>query len=634
MALLTMGSVYNTPVFVLRTEPNPRLKKVYGANWSRANSAWRFPAFYPVHTRVLSDLKAIMPELVYSEDVQKHIEVISQEVELPDDFSFITAPFQHQREGLLHIYRNYRAGLFYDPGLGKTKVVVDLYRLLQQPMLIFCPRIMLHDWVAEFKKHGNIDNVIVLDGTKKAKLKSIKAAQDNVPAATIVTYSTARLYQESIIQIPYDIVVADESHQMKTPFSKRTQAAQALAARAYRRILLSGTPSLGSPFDLYGQLRFLGKYFCSEDWWAFKKKFGVFPEWELKEGRPRMLLGFKNTDLMRDRVLYVCTRKTKDECLDLPERQILDVVFDLAPKQKKAYNNLISERCDPKGFGYLTMMEEEELNHTAGPVLEPHLIVTEEVVLFGKLDQVSSGFLYKTRKNPRYCDGCQHVQACTQNNVRPYTTECEVTKKPPPRTTDYIGTNAREAHLKELLTTLLEDDTHKVIVWANLIEELDQIQKTVEAAGYEYVRVAGGVDAQALQERKKRFNTDATCRVYIGQVQTGIGVTLNAANYTIYYSLPWSLEHYLQSIDRNYRIGQERKVTVYRLLARHTLDVTKAAALDQKKDFSDLVTKSATCATCSQFATRCAKFNVELFDPDCIYDRTMLRHTAKVSLIP
>lgn len=634
MALLTMGSIYGTPIFVLSGERHPRLKEVYGASWSRKMSAWRFPAFYPVHERVLSDLKAVLPDLVYSDEVHKHIEDTTRDVELPNDFRFLTKPFQHQREGLLHLYKYPRAGLFYDPGLGKTKVVVDLQRLLREPMLIFCPRVMLHDWAAEFKKHGDIDDVVVLDGTKKKKLQLMEKAVAQTPAATVVTYTTAQMYQEQIIRIRYNIIVVDESHQMKTPFSKRTKSSQALAARAYRRILLSGTPSLGSPFDLYGQLRFLGKYFCPEDWWSFKKKFGVFPPWELKEGRPRMLLGFQNTDLMRDRVLFVCTRRTKDECLDLPDRQVIDIEFDLHRKQKKAYNNLITERCDPKGFGYATMMEEGTLTQATGTELEPHVIVTDDVVLFGKLDQITSGFLYKTKRNPRMCDGCTHVYDCTRDMIRPYTTDCHVRKKAPPRVVEPIKDNARADELKELLASLLEDESHKVIVWANLTQELDQIENVVQALNYGYVRVEGGVSSDELKMRKEQFNTDSNTRVYIGQVQTGIGVTLNAANYTVYYSLPWSLEHYLQSIDRNYRIGQERKVTVYRLIALHTLDQTKAAALDQKKDFSDLVTKSATCATCPHYAQRCAKNNIELFDPECVHDRTMLRHTAKVSLIP
>ena len=60
----------------------------------------------------------------------------------------------------------------------------------------------------------------------------------------------------------------------------------------------------------------------------------------------------------------------------------------------------------------------------------------------------------------------------------------------------------------------------------------------------------------------------------------------------MYYQTPWSLEAYDQSLARNYRIGQKRRVTVYRLIARGSLDEAKAQAIDQKVDIDRLFTAS------------------------------------------
>jgi hypothetical protein len=130
------------------------------------------------------------------------------------------------------------------------------------------------------------------------------------------------------------------------------------------------------------------------------------------------------------------------------------------------------------------------------------------------------------------------------------------------------------------------------------------------------------------------FNSDQRVRVYLGQVATGIGITLNASNYTLYYSLSWSLEHYLQSLDRNYRIGQTKPVTVYRLLGKHTLDESKAKALDQKIDFASLVTSASVCATCDDYYSRCHTRNIRLYDLECKFDREMMRETATIRRIP
>ena len=111
-----------------------------------------------------------------------------------------------------------------------------------------------------------------------------------------------------------------------------------------------------------------------------------------------MVLGFKNLDLMNKRVNLICMRRTKEECLDLPDQTIIDVQFHLQGSQKKVYNNLVTERCDAAGFAVRGALEEGELDHTAGAVLPPYVYVPEVITLLNKLDQVGSGFMYQTQK--------------------------------------------------------------------------------------------------------------------------------------------------------------------------------------------------------------------------------------------
>jgi SNF2 family DNA or RNA helicase len=625
---LESGVVYNTPVFVLRSS-DAAFKQVFGATYHGPTASWRFPAFVPVRKLVLADLRKVTRNLQIPPELE-----VEPSAEVPSDFSYITQPYQHQKDGLAHAYAYLRAGLFYAPGLGKCKIITDLLRLTGDNALILCPRVMLHAWVAELETHGQVTDCMVIDGTKEKKIEKIAAAIAKAPRVVITTYSTAALYHQSILRINYAMIVADESHQMKSPFSNRTKAAQALATRAYRRILLSGTPSLGSPFDLYAQLRFLGTYFCAEDWWSFRKKFGVYPAWEVNEKVPKMLLGFQNLELMNERANLVCLRKTKEECLDLPEQQIINKSFPLMHSQVKEYNNLITDRADAAGYGIRKDLLAGSISHVSGTALQPHVITDETITLLGKLDQLASGFLYKTTQNPRLCDGCAHVGSCTVANISPYTPRCAIVQHSLPSTVVFSKENARLEILSNLLEELLEEPSNKVIIWGNYRVELDSIEEATKKLGAEYVRVEGGVAALDLQARVAKFNKDAACRVYIGQVSTGIGITLNAANYMIYYNLPWSLEHYLQSLDRNYRIGQGRKVTVYRLLAKYTLDESKAAALDQKMDFSAFVTARGICATCPEFAKRCAEHKIKLYDDLCIHDRVKMRETAQVKLIP
>jgi SNF2 family DNA or RNA helicase len=494
---------------------------------------------------------------------------------------------------------------------------------------------MLKTWADEFQRHGNISNVVVIDGSsKKAKFKKMDEAIATTPAATVATYGIATLYHDHLLKVGYKGIIADESHQMKSPFAKRTKAAAALASRAYRRVLLSGTPSLGSPFDMYGQLRFLGPYFCPEDWWTFRKMFGIFHPSEAHEKVPKMVIGYKNLDHMNARVNRVCLRKTKEECLDLPDQVILDSYFALEHSQVKEYNNLILSRGDDTGVELQQEILDGTLSHAAGPVLPPYLYAPEPITLLGKLDQISSGFYYQSSKNPRLCDGCPRMAICSAEEIQPYTSNCAVVQKEKTLPPHKLKDNARLEHCKELIESVLEDPDNKVIIWAVYHAELDDICNALHGLGLKHVRVQGGMSSADIAARMNSFENDKDCRAYVGQVSTGIGVTLNAANYTIYYSLPWSLEHYQQSLDRNYRIGQSRKVTVYRLLGRYTLDESKATALDQKVDFSKLVTSRSFCISCPEYTKRCAVGGVELFSDGCILDKAKLRETASARLIP
>ena len=127
-------------------------------------------------------------------------------------------------------------------------------------------------------------------------------------------------------------------------------------------------------------------------------------------------------------------------------------------------------------------------------------------------------------------------------------------------------------------------------------------------------------------EIAERFNNDKNCRVYVGQVATCEGLTLNAANYMIYNSIPWKLKDYEQSIDRNHRIGQDRPLTVFRLLGEGTVDFDVARALNVKATVSETMTSVIVCNTCKHREGCEAK----IFSKGCVYSRSVNRPITKV----
>lgn len=619
-----------TPVFMI-PGMSKELSRPFGATWDEERSLWMYPAYYPVYKKVIADFKVISDQVTFSDIaitwIAKMNEIDAQyrDLKLPDGFTFITKPYEHQILGLAHVYYNYRAALFYAPGLGKSKVAIDLIRLLRfngdlSPVIILGPLVTVKNWAKEIAFHsGNGLRAATVLGTPTQKKKIIERTAAGEFDVLLMTYDTARnMYEQVIDQVSYKIIVADESHLIKTYSSARTRAAIEIGRKAERKIIMSGTPTLGDPRDLYGQFKFLGDYFMPENYPHFCNKFLVQSPYS-----KYIITGYKNIDVLNARVQELAIRKTKEECLDLPERlPPIDVGFDLSRKQAALYNTLILEKgADLEGF--LAAIENGR---------PPAKITMDSgAVLVNKLCQISSGFIIANNRNPTICTGCEYIDDCVAKDIKPYTKACKVIQSYPEPEVKFFEDNPKGEALDELLDSILADQTNKVIVWCHYRYDLELAEQRLITRKVGYVRVDGS-NSSKVQDFADKFNTDPECRVYLAQISTGVGITLNAGNYVIFYSLDFSLGNYLQAMDRNYRIGQERKVTVYRLLGNGTIDWAVAKLLEKKVDVDSVLSTKLTCLTCPH-STKCFDAGIELFDPGCIYQKKMSRPVTKTNII-
>lgn len=589
-----------TPVFMLPSVEK-ELKRVFGATFARKDGITFFPAFYPYALDVIHDLDVVYPDLPFTEAAKNQVDMVNRcdatPITLPD-MEFVTKPYEHQKEALAFALRNMRCALFLDMGLGKTKIIVDLIRFLGQKALILSPVVGLGTWAYEVEKHTNATmSTVCVHGTPKAKRTQIETSEGvNV---MVVGYDTAKseTWQKLILEtFDYGIIVADESHNLRGPSTQRTKAAVALASKAGRRILLTGTPSLGTPLHLWGQLTFLGKYVPALNEWVFRKHHCMFAKKNKK-----MIVGFKNLDLLHRKVQRIALRKTKEECLDLPGQSIVDVPFTLEKAQLKFYNDLVS--------GAIVDLEN-------GQLYEPdHAAVTLQ-----KLLQVLSGFMIMPP--PPVCDGCQNLAVCVEARIKPFTNACAFHPKAPKREIQYF-----ENPKLDVLGDILSGIDGKVIVWCYFSESLNLVEEHLKKEGLGYIRVDGS-NSKKAQEFAKEFNTNPDVKVWLAQISTGVALTLTAATYTIYYDLSYDLGDYLQSKDRNYRIGQTKPVFVYKLLAEKSVAAFVSKALEFKLDLAQVLTDRINCVLC-EHGVACVAKGTKPFDNDCIYDSAMNRTIIK-----
>lgn len=219
---------------------------------------------------------------------------------------------QYQRLGVDFLHRARFAYLGDKAGLGKTaQVLVYADEANLYPMLVVSPASVLYNWEIETIKWTGLSadqvSVVVSDTLPEGK------------AVYIVSYDRFRRLNKKLPSV--ELLVLDEGHYLKSPKALRTQAVNYYVKRMRPSsvVILSGTPFLNSPIELWSQLNLL---YPSE--FPNYVKFGIryaggkkgYWGWEFKD--------ITNSDELKTRMSSFYLGRTKKEVLDeLPELEII-----------------------------------------------------------------------------------------------------------------------------------------------------------------------------------------------------------------------------------------------------------------------------------------------------------------------
>lgn len=123
----------------------------------------------------------------------------------------------------------------------------------------------------------------------------------------------------------------------------------------------------------------------------------------------------------------------------------------------------------------------------------------------------------------------------------------------------------------------------KIVVWSYYTNDIDELMKRY--ARYNPVRIDGTVSSLDRKDAVDRFQNDSKVKLFIGNpAAAGAGITLHASSDAIYMSYSSQTAHYLQSIDRIHRRGQESKeVDYYLVVCKDTIEETEIARLRTKE---------------------------------------------------
>ncbi|KAJ3046750.1 Swi SNF matrix associated, actin dependent regulator of chromatin, partial [Rhizophlyctis rosea] len=388
-------------------------------------------------------------------------------------------------------------------GLGKTlqALAVCAWYRTEWPVLVICPSSLRLTWQAEIQKWLSVESDAI------QVIFSGKDEVDQNAEFVIISYDLATKDQlaEQLSERKFKIVVADESHYLKSRDAKRTKTILPMLKNAKQALLLSGTPALSRPMELYTQLSALFKKFVSMQ--AFGTRYC-----DAKHGR----YGWDYSGNSNTRELNWYLTKTvlirrlkKDVLTELPEKRRQCIYVEIPAKAKKAMQKL-----------------KEKTN-----------------VLDAKIQR-------------------------SKDNVEKFT-EAQWEKRLHLVDMYGETGRAKIAPVVEYIGELYEDTGKKFIVFAHHMDVLDGISEYLdEKVKAKYIRIDGNTSQQIRHSLCEQFQGDAETRVAVlGITAAGVGLTLNAADLVIFAELFWNPAQLLQGEDRAHRIGREGNVDVKYILA-------------------------------------------------------------------
>lgn len=459
----------------------------------------------------------------------------------------VCKPYAKQTEALELSKNEPFYALFMEMGTGKSKVVIDNFCQLFldrqiDGVIITAPKSFYLNWIEEFKSHlpTTLPTRILfwdadLTDRQRQKLWNLLIPQDNMLDILLINVEALAnekgfWFAKEFARMHHNMMIVDESTCIKNAKAERTKAAIRIGQFCDYRRVLTGTPLTQGPLDLFGQIEFLKPgYLGFKSFSTFKDYHADIRVITLGNRRFEKIERYKNVEELQNKIKSISFRVLKSECLDLPDKIFMTHKIQWTPEQKRIYTEMKEE--------YMVSFSRDSMVST-----------TSVLSAMMKLHQIN----------------CGHVTDDSGNIV-------------------HIPNNRVKA-----LMELVDLTPGKIIVWGKFKEDIRMI---TSALSKEYgedsaVHYYGPTTVQERLLHLERFKRDPTCRFFVANETGSKSLTLVQAAYAIYYSYDHKLETWLQSQDRNHRIGQDRNVTYTTLMIPDSVDETIMKNLLRKRDIS------------------------------------------------
>lgn len=455
-----------------------------------------------------------------------------EEIELPKGIKAELR--EYQKKGFNWLWFIYSYGLngilADDMGLGKTLQALTLIQKAKeeegyQPVLVISPTSVVFNWEAEIEKFAPDLSCLNLTGAARKDLFGEIDKKDVI----LTSYALLRRDIDELKKHDFRIVILDESQNIKNYESQTAQCSKQL--KASHRLAMSGTPVENRLSELWSAFDFLMPGFLY-DIDEFKYRYSV----PIEDRGDRIA----ESRLKKQIYPFILRRMKRDIAKDLPDK-IENVAYcQMNPEQKDFYLDVLDST------------REEIFNKIAVDGIEKSKMSIFAALL--RLRQV-----------------CNHPKLYDKEGVR------------------QITESGKFEHLKEMLEEIISEG-HRILLFSQFVQMLDIIKEWFEEKGIKYEYLTGDTKAEDRPVRVNRFNSDESIPVFLISLKAGgTGLNLTGADYVIHYDPWWNPAVEDQATDRAYRIGQTKKVFVYRMITKGTIEEKIMKLKERKRDIADSI---------------------------------------------
>jgi superfamily II DNA or RNA helicase len=455
----------------------------------------------------------------------------------PKGFHGTLRPYQEQGLGWLHFLRELQLGgcLADDMGLGKTVQVLALLAEVHaaprpHPTLLVAPRSLLDNWQREAARFAPALRVLDFHGSDRWNRIAARGFADF--DLVVTTYGTLRLdvarFEERALQFEYAIL--DEAQAIGNASSATSKAVRLL--RAEHRLALTGTPVMNHLGELWSLFEFLSPGLLGRNT-TFQT----------------LLRGERGADLdvalLHKALAPFLLRRTKAAVLtDLPPKQEQEIWCEMDGSQLATYDAL------------RTRYQQVLLGGSTGKLAAQERFLVLEALLRLRQCACHEGLL---------------GAAAVDGAAEPVLT----------------GGSAKLDALLPMLKELVEGG-HKALVFSQFTSFLALLRQRLDADGLHHEYLDGST--RDRQQRVDRFQQDPACPLFLVSLKAGgTGLNLTAADYVFLLDPWWNPAAESQATDRAHRLGQTRKVTVYRLVTKGTVEAKVLELQAKKRELADAV---------------------------------------------